>query len=58
MSAADSVSPQHMELLAALLNGEDVRSHPGYDSLRQVLLGSQQQQLTYDDLLRQRWSGT
>lgn len=58
VSAADSVSPQHMELLAALLNGEDVRSHPGYDSLRQVLLGSQQQQLTYDDLLRQRWSGT
>lgn len=50
-----SISPQHMELLVALLNGQDVRSHPGYQSLRQVLLGNQQP--TYEDLLRQRWSG-
>lgn len=56
VSPSESISPQHMELLAALLNGQDVRSHPGYQSLRQVLLGNQQH-LTYDDLLRQRWSG-
>lgn len=56
VNPSESISPQHMELLAALLNGQDVRSHPGYQSLRQALLGNRQQ-LTYDDLLRQRWSG-
>eukprot|EP00892_Ulva_mutabilis_P011161 jgi/Ulvmu1/8417/UM042_0124.1 len=54
VNPAASISPQHMELLVALLNGQDVRSHPGYQSLRQVLLGERRP--TYDDLLRQRWS--
>lgn len=55
LNPAASITPQHMDLLVALLNGQDVRSHPGYQSLRQVLLG--RQQLTYEDLLRNRWSG-